>query len=254
MDMNRGLVAGALVLLVAVIIFFTMTYQEGSGTGQGPVEIVPIEHASAVLKWGDVALYTDPVGGAEKFEGQTPPTIILLTDIHGDHLSTSTLSAIAGSSTIVAPKAVADQLPDPLKTRVVVLANGESTTQEGIRIEAVPMYNLPEAENANFHTEGRGNGYLLEKDGFRVYIAGDTAGTPEMRALKDIDIALIPMNLPYTMSVEEAAEATLAFKPAQVIPYHYRQPDGFADVEKFKQLVNAGDQNIEVLLLPWYPQ
>ena len=115
------------------------------------------------------------------------------------------------------------------------------------------MYNLPTAANKDFHTKGRGNGYVIERSGKRVYIAGDTAGIPEMRALKNIDIALVPMNLPYTMDVAEAAEAVLAFKPKQVFPYHYRGPDGLADISKFKELVNASNPKIEVVLLNWYP-
>jgi len=135
-----------------------------------------------------------------------------------------------------------------------VLANDEFTAEQELKIQAVPMYNLPDADNKDRHVKGRGNGYIIAGVDFRVYVAGDTAGTPEMRALTDIDIALVPMNLPYTMGVEEAADAVLAFKPRQVYPYHYRGPDGLADVGTFKQLVNAGDPNIEVILAEWYPQ
>ncbi len=116
------------------------------------------------------------------------------------------------------------------------------------------MYNLPDAENKDRHTKGRGNGYLLSDGMMRVYIAGDTAGTPEMRALTNIDIALIPMNLPYTMGVDEAADAVLAFRPKKVYPYHYRSPDGLADVNRFRDLVTAGNANIEVVLAAWYPK
>lgn len=215
------------------------------------VKIIPIEHASAVIAWDGDTLYTDPLGGAEAFAGQPAPDIILLTDIHGDHLSTSTLEAITGDATIIAPQAVADMLPGSLAPRVIVMHNGETIEEQGFRIKALPMYNIPESESA-FHTKGRGNGYAIEKDGYRVYIAGDTAGTPEMRALTNIDVALVPMNLPYTMSVEEAADAVLAFKPKIVYPYHYRGPGGLADVEHFKQLVEAADPTIKVVLAKWY--
>ena len=114
------------------------------------------------------------------------------------------------------------------------------------------MYNLPESAQA-FHTKGRGNGYVLERDGKRVYISGDTSGIPEMRNLKDIDLAFVCMNLPYTMSVEEAAEAVLAFAPKKVVPYHYRGPDGLSDTTKFRELVNAANPNIEVDLMNFYP-
>jgi len=114
------------------------------------------------------------------------------------------------------------------------------------------MYNIPErADEA--HTKGRGNGYVLEKDGARVYVAGDTEGTSEMRALKNIHVALIPMSLPYTMSVEDASEAVLAFAPTMVYPYHFRGSTGLSDIEKFKELVNKSNSDIEVVLLDWYP-
>lgn len=215
--------------------------------------ITPIVHATGVITWGSVTLYIDPTGDADAFIGKAPATIVVVTDIHGDHLSTSTLEAVVGVNTaLIVPQAVQDQLPPDLAARARVLKNGETTSESGIQIEAIPMYNVPESPDA-WHTKGRGNGYVLEKDGVRVYIAGDTAGIPEMRALKDIDIALVPMNLPYTMGVEEAADAVLDFKPVHVYPYHYRGPDGLADVKKFKSLVNAGDPNIDVVLLDWYP-
>jgi L-ascorbate metabolism protein UlaG (beta-lactamase superfamily) len=113
------------------------------------------------------------------------------------------------------------------------------------------MYNLPESDDA-YHTKGRGNGYVLDKNGTRVYVAGDTQGIPEMRALQNIDIAFVPMNLPFTMDVEEAADAVLEFKPKRVYPYHFRGREGLSDVNRFKELVNAGSEDIEVVLLDWY--
>ncbi|PIS05271.1 MAG: MBL fold metallo-hydrolase [Candidatus Buchananbacteria bacterium CG10_big_fil_rev_8_21_14_0_10_42_9] len=228
---------------------------------QSDVKITPISHATMVLEWGGHVIYTDPVGGAEAFSGQPAPDFILITDIHGDHLDIDTLEDVVGDeTTLVVPQAVADMLPatpgkrpEPLASRAVVMDNGDAFPQLDFTVTAIPMYNLPESDDA-FHVKGRGNGYVVERNGTRVYIAGDTAGIPEMRNLKDIDIAFVPMNLPYTMDVEEAANAVLAFKPKQVYPYHYRTPDGFSDVDKFKELVNAGDPNIEVLLLNWYSE
>ena len=220
---------------------------------QSPVSVEPIEHASLMLRWGDAVIYADPVG-EEKFAGKPAATIVLVTDIHGDHLSTSTLASIVGSSTaLIVPQAVKEQLQGELAARAIVMANGDMKKEQGISIIAVPMYNLPGSSNANFHAQGRGNGYILERDGFRVYIAGDTAGTPEMKAFSGIDIAFVPMNLPYTMSVDEAADAVLAFKPRVVYPYHYRGTDGLADVSRFRQLVTAGTKDVEVVLANWYP-
>jgi L-ascorbate metabolism protein UlaG (beta-lactamase superfamily) len=219
-----------------------------------PVTVVPLEHATGYLQWGDDALYFDPTGDASRFASLPKAAIVLVTDIHGDHFSTTTLESVVGSSTVlIVPKAVQEQLPASLASRATIMNNGEQTSQLGYTISAVPMYNLPDSENSSFHPKGRGNGYIIEKDGFRVYIAGDTAGTPEMRALTDIDIALVPMNLPYTMSVGEAADAVLAFKPKVVYPYHYRGPDGLADVARFKSMVEQAGSDIEVVLAQWYP-
>ncbi len=218
------------------------------------VQVTPVSHATAVITWGSAVFYTDPTGGAAAFAGKPAADVILLTDIHSDHFSTSTLAAVAGTNTtLIAPRVVRDALPQDLAARTRVVANGETISEQGFSITGVPMYNVPESADA-FHTKGRGNGYVVEREGFRVYVAGDTGNTPEMRALTDIDIALVPMNLPYTMSVEDAADAVLAFKPKQVYPYHYRGPDGLADVAKFKQLVNAGNSAIQVVLAKWYPQ
>ena len=217
------------------------------------IEVTPREHASFIIRWGETIIYNDPVD-ATLFADKPAPHIILITDIHGDHLSVETLQTLGGDAPIIAPQAVIDLLPESLKSRALVLANGESLDVADIHIEAMPAYNLPDAENADRHVKGRGNGYLLEKQDVRVYIAGDTAGIPEMRALTDIYMAFIPMNLPYTMGVEEAADAVLAFKPKIVYPYHYRGPDGLADIVKFSELVVAEKAGIQVMnMATWYP-
>jgi L-ascorbate metabolism protein UlaG (beta-lactamase superfamily) len=243
------------ILIVLVAAFYGLNsyiYNEKQGTMTASnMNIQPISHATFVLTWDGTVFYNDPTGGAEAFAGQPPADIVFVTDIHGDHLSSETLEAVIGGATLVVPQAVKDELPENLASRARVLANDETTNEKGFTIRAIPMYNLPESADSR-HTKGRGNGYVIEKNGFRVYIAGDTAGIPEMRSLKDIDIAFAPMNLPYTMSVEEAADAVLDFKPKQVYPYHYRGQDGLADVDRFKELVNAGDPNIEVILAKWY--
>jgi L-ascorbate metabolism protein UlaG (beta-lactamase superfamily) len=258
-----------IIIAIGVVGFFALnnyieTEQQGDSSAsdeQSDIVITPIGHATMVLEWNGATIYTDPVGGAEAFEGQPEPDIILITDIHGDHLSVDTLEVVVGPTTVlVVPQAVAELLPavpgasvEPLASRVVVLNNGESAPQLDFTVTAIPMYNLPGSAEEERHTKGRGNGYLIEYDGTRVYIAGDTAATPEMRNLQDIDIAFVPMNLPFTMGVEEAADAVLDFKPTTVYPYHYRGQDGLADIGKFKELVNAGDSDITVVLLDWYP-
>lgn len=217
-----------------------------------PVQVLPISHATMVLKWGEKTIYVDPVGGAAAFAGQPTPDIVLVTDIHCDHLNAETIAAVIDDATLIVPAAVKALLPANLAARTRVMANDDEIEEQGMNIRALPMYNLPEAADSR-HIKGRGNGYLLEHENFRVYIAGDTAGTPEMRALQDIDIAFIPMNLPFTMDVDEAANAVLAFEPRQVYPYHYRGQNGLADVGRFQSLVNAGNPDIEVILANWYP-
>ena len=228
-----------------------MTLEDEQETSE--FEINPISHATMVMDWGETNIYVDPVGGAQAFEGMEPADFVLITDIHGDHMDAKTLDELnLGNRTIIAPQAVKEALPDSLTTNWKVVNNGEIIEQNGISIEAIPMYNLRE-EAKQFHPKGRGNGYVLEKDGERIYVAGDTEDIPEMRNLQDIDVAFIPMNLPYTMPVEAAADAVIAFAPKKVYPYHFRGQNGKADVEKFKRLVNEANKDIEVVLDNWYP-
>jgi L-ascorbate metabolism protein UlaG (beta-lactamase superfamily) len=216
-------------------------------TQDGELKIHPINHATLVLQWNGKTIYNDPVGGAKAFEGLPAPDLILITDIHADHFNQPTLTAIARPGTcLVAPPAVADQLPADLRARTTVLANSQTQELFGIRIEAVPAYNLT-PDRLQYHPKGRGNGYLLTLGGKRVYLSGDTEDIPEMLALKAIDVAFLCMNLPYTMSVEQAARAVRAFKPKIVYPCHYRG----SDLEQFKRLVGA-DAGIEVRLRDWY--
>ena len=222
-------------------------------TKASEVKIIPIEHATAVLEWKNITIYVDPVGGFDASKGQKSPDLILITDIHGDHFNLETLEALGtDKAKIIVPQAVADKLPKVFTPQIDVLNNGESKERYGIMVEAVPMYNLRE-EALKFHEKGRGNGYILNFDNQRVYFSGDTEDIPEMRSLKNIDKAFICMNLPYTMTPESAADAVLEFKPKEVYPYHYRGKPDVSDVSKFKELVNAGDKNIKVVQLDWYP-
>jgi len=216
------------------------------------IKVIPINHATTLLQWDDTTIYIDPVGGATALEGQPEPDLILITDIHGDHFSLATLEGLNTSKAkIMVPQAVADKLPDVFAPQIDVLNNGSDKERFGFNITAIPMYNLRE-EALKFHIKGRGNGYVIEKGDTRVYFSGDTEDIPEMRALKDIDIAFICMNLPYTMTVEKAADAVLEFKPAKVYPYHYRGTEGLSDVTLFKELIHTNDSDIEVVQLDWY--
>jgi len=223
--------------------------QDTIKTDKGDLTVTPIQHATFVMKWGGKTIFVDPTGGGDAFKEHGKADLILVTDIHGDHHDPKTLSAVrTPESMVVVPAAVAEKMGAD-KGAAKILANGEKTACGEIGIEAIPMYNLTEERKKN-HTKGRGNGYVLSIGGKRIYISGDTEDIPEMRQLKDIDAAFVCMNLPYTMDVEHAADAVLAFKPKVVYPYHYRGKE-MSDVEKFKSLV-AKDKGIEVRLLKWY--
>lgn len=218
------------------------------------LKIIPISHATAILEWRDITIYIDPVGGKEIFANHKSPDLILITDIHGDHFDLETLKALnTEKSKIIVPQAVADKMPDVFTPQIDVLDNGDSKERYHIKVEAIPMYNLRQ-EALRFHKKGRGNGYVLNLGEQRIYFSGDTEDIPEMRALKNIDKAFLCMNLPYTMTVDKAAEAVLDFIPKQVYPYHYRGNPNVSDVRRFAKLVGNGNPEIEVIQLDWYPK
>jgi L-ascorbate metabolism protein UlaG (beta-lactamase superfamily) len=209
----------------------------------GNITIQPINHATLELTYAGKVIDIDPVAQAN-FEGLPAPDIILITDIHQDHLDPSTVGKRRKDTTkIVAPAAAASKLQN-----AIVIKNGETKDVDGIAIEAVPMYNLQRGPSPGqlFHDKGRGNGYVLTLGGKRVYVAGDTECIPEMKTLKNIDVAFVPMNLPYTMPPSEAAECVKAFKPKIVYPYHYRGQnlDEFANALK--------GSGIDVRIRDWY--
>ncbi|PBQ30318.1 MBL fold metallo-hydrolase [Sphingobacteriaceae bacterium] len=221
-------------------------------TLQGKLVIQPVFHAAMVLTWNKKTIYVDPYNGKAGFKGLAAPDLILITDIHPDHLDLQTLNDIdTKKATFIVTQAVAEKMPALLKKKVIILANDKSTTQQGITFKAVAMYNYPEQPDA-MHIKGRGNGYVFNLGGQNIYISGDTGGTPEMLSLKNIDIAFVCMNMPYTMDVANAARAVLEFKPKIVYPYHYRGRDQMSDTELFKNSVQSANKNIEVRLRNWY--
>ncbi|NVO31010.1 MBL fold metallo-hydrolase [Hymenobacter lapidiphilus] len=222
-------------------------------TKKGPITVQPITHGSVVFTWNGKTIYVDPYGGAEAYAGLAAPDVILITDIHGDHLDPKTLAGLSvGKALMIVPKAVAEKLPAEYQAQVRILNNGQRLDTLDMSVSAVAMYNLPEAADSR-HTKGRGNGYVLNLGGKNVYLSGDTEDIAEMRALKKIDVAFVCMNLPYTMDVDQAAQGVLAFKPGIVYPYHYRGQDGLSDVDSFKKTVNTANKKIDVRLRNWYP-
>jgi len=218
-------------------------------TSNGTLKVDPVTHASFVLTWENKTIYVDPTGNPELYKSFAAPDIILITDIHSDHMDLKAIEALnIKNAIIVVPQAVSMQLPVAARNKLVILNNGMQTSQMAIMIKAIPMYNLPEGPDSR-HTKGRGNGYLLTIGGKSIYISGDTEDIPEMRALEDIDIAFVCMNFPYTMDINQAASAVLDFKPAIVYPYHHKGQD----INAFKKLVNDKSRKIDVRVRNWYP-
>lgn len=223
-------------------------------TPKGNIIIQPIFHGALVLKLANKTIYIDPYNGIEAYKGLTSPDLILITHIHQDHMDTITLNGLNTSkSKLLVPKAVADILPSKWTNKTTILNNNQTFTDSEISITAIPMYDLPQEKSAR-HVKGIGNGYILKFGGKSIYISGDTDDIPEMRNLKNIDVAFVCMNEPFTMTIPQAADAVLAFKPKIVYPYHYRNRSGFSDIEAFKQIVTKSNANIDVRVRNWYAE
>lgn len=193
--------------------------------GGKPVRITLIKHGSLEISYDGLSIQVDPVNGYGKptdYAAEFPKAdVILVTHEHGDHLDGEALKTLSKETTLLILNATSAQ-----KTgRGLVIANGETwTLPKGILLEAVPAYNTTPGRE-KFHPKGNGNGYVLTLDGLRIYIAGDTEDVPEMADLKDIDIAFLPVNQPYTMTVEQCAAATRIIRPKVLIPYHFGKTD-----------------------------
>ncbi len=211
-----------------------------------PLVVDPAGHASFSLApaEGGPAIFVDPVQESPVWKGE--PLFILVTHIHADHLNAEVIAKLKGEKTpVVGPPTVIEKLGFG-----TVIENGGTMKIGEIELEAIPAYNTT-PDRLAYHPKGRDNGYVVTWKGMRVYISGDTEDIPEMRALENIDLALLCMNLPYTMTVDQAASATLAFRPKVVVPYHYRGKEGMSDLGKFHSLV-AADSGIIVREMKWY--
>lgn len=232
----------------------TVSPQDPTALPQDPmadyddVVVTPILHASLMLKFGDTVIQVDPTGRSDYY-GYPEATIVLITDIHGDHFDREMATQMmAFGAKVVAPQAVADEWGG-----VDIVADPEN--EEPIRVAdviivPVPAYNIVRGpmEGEFYHPPGRGLGYVVMMGGKRIYISGDTECTPEMRALEDIDIAFVCMNLPYTMTPGEAARCVSEFRPKVVYPYHHRG----SDLDVFEYELSEFPE-IEVRIEDWYP-
>jgi L-ascorbate metabolism protein UlaG (beta-lactamase superfamily) len=225
------------------LALFAAAASEEFPTPDGVVKITPVRHASLTIEGGGMVIQVDP-WGVSNYASAPAADLILITHQHGDHLDPEAIAKLRKSSTILAgPAGVREKLPD-----AVLLANGDTRSFGKWTVAAIPAYNIKRMrpDGKPFHPRGEGNGYVLTFAGKRFYIAGDTEGTSEMRALKNIDAAFVCMNLPYTMTPEEAADAVRAFKPKVVFPYHSRN----SDLTVFeKALAGSG---VEVRIRNWY--
>ena len=217
-----------LVLLLLCADATTVTAAEGPptdriATSAGPLDLTFLGHGTLMLTFKDTVLHVDPYGKVADYAALPRADLVLLTHDHADHLDQAALALVRTPVTdIVLPPVCADRVQGGL-----ILKNGETRTVRGITVTAVPAYNLVHHRDNGepFHPRGAGNGYLLDFGDTRLYVAGDTENIPEMAALKDVDIAFLPMNLPYTMTPEMVADAARAFRPRILYPYHYGDTD-----------------------------
>lgn len=208
-------------------------------TSKGQLKITFIGHGTLMFTFGGKIIHVDPVGRYADYSTLPKADIILVTHEHGDHLDPEVIGIIRGEKTDML---LTEKCTEKVKGGLI-MKNGDVKTVKGLKIEAMPAYNIVHMRQSGFpyHPKGDGNGYMITFGDKRVYVAGDTENTPEMKELKDIDIAFLPMNLPYTMSPEMVADAAKAFRPKILYPYHYGNTDTSEIVELIKD-----EEDIEV--------
>jgi L-ascorbate metabolism protein UlaG (beta-lactamase superfamily) len=192
-------------------------------TKTGDLKITFIGHGTLMFVYNGKVVHVDPWTRLADYSKLSKAYLVLITHEHRDHLDTKAIGTIRGKQTkVVLTKTCAEKVPGG-----IVMKNGDVRTVGGLKIEAVPAYNIVHKRSSGepFHPKGRGNGYVVTFGKTRVYVAGDTENIPEMKKLKKIDIAFLPMNLPYTMTPAMVADAAKAFEPKILYPYHYGQTD-----------------------------
>lgn len=203
-------------------------------TSYGRLEITFIHHATLMFRLNDMVIYVDPVSQAADFSKMPKASLVLVTHQHGDHFDKKTIDQISipGTTSLILTQTCYDQI-----SKGIVMKNGDVKTIKGLKIEAVPAYNLVHKNDKGefYHPKGTGNGYVINFGDTRVYVAGDTENIPEMKELKDIDIAFLPMNMPYTMTPEMVLNAVNMFHPAILYPYHFSG----TDMDQLKQLLKG---------------
>jgi len=210
----------------------------------GPVTITPVGHGSLMIEYSSRIIHVDPYSEAADYATLPKADQIWITHEHFDHLDRTALDLVRQPTTqFVAPPTAVDQLGAP--AQINVMRNGDQLTIDGIHIKAVPAYNAvrERSPGVKFHPKGLGNGYVATFDDHRVYIAGDTEFIPEMSKLQRIDLAIIPLMLPYTMSPQEAVQAVRSFSPSKVLAYHTTPKDR----QEFAGLMKASGVSVEIM-------
>lgn len=226
------------------MLFTPLKSQDILHTTEGEVHIHFVGHASLYLTWHDKVIHIDPWSRVADYQTLPKADLILLTHHHRDHLDTAALRPITRPDTymIVAPVCLKFFVPD---VAYETISNNQRTEWNDIEIEAVAAYNIQHMRNDGtpYHPKGEGNGYILNMGGKRIYVAGDTENIPEMTQLGKIDVAFLPVNLPFTMSPEMLADAVQKVNPKVVYPYHYGQTD-LDEVQRLIRMVSEAEIRI----------
>ncbi len=223
--MSKILILGALLLFGFISTSSAQEEfeQDVIQTSSGDLTITFIGHGTLMFTFNDRIIHVDPVAMGADYSGLPQADLILVTHEHGDHLDPEVITLLRKESMdIILTETCAESVEGG-----IIMHNGDIQTVSGLRIEAVPAYNIVHERSAGnpYHPKGVGNGYVITFDDKRVYVAGDTENTSEMKALEDIDIAFLPMNLPFTMTTEMVADAARAFRPGILYPYHFGNTD-----------------------------
>jgi L-ascorbate metabolism protein UlaG (beta-lactamase superfamily) len=239
----------SLVLAIAISMIFAfsgyaqeekeMFEEDTIKTSAGDLKITFVGHGTLMFTFGSKVIHVDPVSQEADYSKMPKADLIMITHEHGDHLDPEVIETIRETETEIVLTEICSQRVDG----GIVMKNGDTKTVKGLKIEAVPAYNIAhKRQNGQpYHPKGNGNGYVITFGDKRVYVAGDTENIPEMKKLENIDIAFLPMNLPYTMSPEMVADAAKAFRPKILYPYHF----GDTDTSELVELLKA-EKDIEV--------
>ncbi|PLX19266.1 MAG: metal-dependent hydrolase [Marinilabiliales bacterium] len=231
-----------IILLSSTMILAQELQTDKFDTNKGELAINFVNHGSLFFEFDGKVIHIDPVTRMGNYEEYPKADLILITHQHGDHLDLNAIHLLKKESTKIIFTKKCQEMSEDL-SEVIVMNNGDILNINQLEIEAIPAYNIKhKRENGNpFHPQGEGNGYVINFANKKVLVAGDTENIPEIKALENIDIAFLPMNLPYTMTPEMVAEAAKAFKPKVLYPYHY----GETDTSKLKELLKD-EKEIEV--------